>query len=237
MNESWRDDAKESVREKIAPSGRAAPDSLLKKLGVKQDTTKVGISEGRVKAVMPKLRALISYFREYPDLWLDTVRDPMENFNFFFYQRVFLRAVTRHRYTYATFPRAYSKSFLSILALYVRCVMYPNSKLFIVSGGKEQSAKIAQEKLDEIWKFFPALKGELVWEKGPGGTKMQRDYINLRFKNGSYLDIVAAQQSSRGGRRTAGLIEEAAQVPGQILSEVVIPRRKIMGLPVVTLVE
>lgn len=39
------------------------------------------------------------------------------------------------------------------------------------------------------------------------------------------------------GRRTAGLIEEAAQVPGQILSEVVIPRRKIMGLPVATLVE
>ena len=33
-----------------------------------------------------------------------------------------------------------SKSFLAVLCLYVRCMLYPNSKVFIVSGGKEQAA-------------------------------------------------------------------------------------------------
>lgn len=216
----------ESLQEK---SKRAleTPPSLLGKLGLSDDMEKVGISEGRIKASIDKTRELVSFFREYPDHFLDLMSDPREKFSFFFYQRMFLRAVMRHRYTYATFPRAYSKSFLSILALYVRCILYPNSKVFIASGGKEQSAKIATEKLDEIWKFFPALKNELNWDRGPEGSKMQRDYINLRFKNGSYLDIVAAQQSARGGRRTSGLMEEAAQIPGQILSEVILPMMNV----------
>ena len=97
-----------------------------------------------------------------------------------------------------------SKSFLSIMALYLRCIFYPNSKLFIVSGGKEQSARIAQEKIEELWKFFPALKNEIIDQRGAkNSSSFQRDYIKLVFKNGSYLDIVAARQSSRGGRRTS----------------------------------
>lgn len=59
-----------------------------------------------------------------------------------------------------------SKSFLSIMALYLRCIFYPNSKLFIVSGGKEQSARIAQEKIEELWKFKKDLRASddaLAW--------------------------------------------------------------------------
>jgi hypothetical protein len=35
------------------------------------------------------------------------------------------------------FPRAYSKSFLSVLVLMIRCILYPRAKLFVTSGGKE----------------------------------------------------------------------------------------------------
>lgn len=88
--------------------------------------------------------------------------------------------------------------------------------------------RIAQEKIEELWKFFPALKNEIIDQRGAKNTSsFQRDYIKLVFKNGSYLDIVAARQSSRGGRRTSGLIEESAQVDGQILSEVVIPMMNV----------
>ena len=83
------------------------------------------------------------------------------------------------------------------MALYLRCIFYPNSKLFIVSGGKEQSARIAEEKIQELWKFFPALKNEIIDQRGAKNTSsFQRDYIKLVFKNGSYLDIVAARQFS-----------------------------------------
>ena len=83
------------------------------------------------------------------------MKGPDSKFNLFFYQRVFLRAVMRHKYSYATFPRAYSKSFLSIMALMTKCILYPGAKLFITSGGKEQAANIAKEKIEEILELIP----------------------------------------------------------------------------------
>ena len=41
--------------------------------------------------------------------------------------------------------------------------------------------------------------------------------------NNSVLDIVAVSESTRGGRRNAGLIEEAILVDGKLLNEVIIP--------------
>ena len=84
-----------------------------------------------------------------------------ENFHLYFYQRVFLRAAMRHRYMYATFPRAYSKSFLSVLILMIRCVLFPNGHLFVTTGGKEQAAGIAREKVEELCKLIPGLNNEI----------------------------------------------------------------------------
>jgi len=72
---------------------------------------------------------------------------PKETLNLFFYQRVFLRAAMRYKYVYAVFPRAYSKSFLAVLILMTRAVLYAGSKLFVTSGGKEQASGILKEKV------------------------------------------------------------------------------------------
>ena len=67
---------------------------------------KVGLSEERIRAQIPELRKAFSMYREYPDLFVDFMKGPESTFRLYFYQRVFLRAVIRHRYAYATFPRA-----------------------------------------------------------------------------------------------------------------------------------
>jgi hypothetical protein len=41
-----------------------------------------------------------------------------------------------------------------------------------------------------------------------GKTKTSKDNLELLFKNGSILDIMAARQSSRGKRANGGLMEE-----------------------------
>ena len=101
---------------------------------------KIGLSEERVRAQLPIVRQYVAYWREYPDMFVEFLcGDNPENFQLFFYQRLFLRAVMRHRYAYATFPRAYSKSFLSVLVLMLRCILYPGSHLFVTTGGKERN--------------------------------------------------------------------------------------------------
>ena len=101
-----------------------------------RDSKKSGLSEERLKEQVDNLRPIIAFFREYPDYLVDYMKGENSTFHFYFYQRIFLRVVMRHRYVYATFPRAYSKSFLSMMVLMLRCILYPNSHLFVTTGGK-----------------------------------------------------------------------------------------------------
>ena len=198
----------------------------LMELSLSKGGNKIGLSEERILAQIPELTKAFSFYREYPDIFVEFLcGDNPENFQLYFYQRVFLRAVMRHRYAYATFPRAYSKSFLSILVLMIRCILYPGAKLFITTGGKEQAAGIAKEKVDEFCKLTPWLRNEIDWR--PGKTVSSKDNGRYQFKSGSVVDIIAARQSSRGKRKHGGLIEECILVDGTLLNEVIIPTMNV----------
>ena len=194
-------------------------------LNLSTNRKKIGLSEERIRAIIPAARQYISFWREYPDLFVDFMKGPDSTFNLFFYQRVFMRAAMRHKYVYAVFPRAYSKSFLAVMILMIRCILYPRCKLFVTSGGKEQAAGIMKEKVKEICTFIPAFEKEIDW--GRGKSMEGKDYCKYVFKNGSYFDNIAARESSRGKRRHGGLIEECVGVDGTILSEVIIPTMNI----------
>jgi hypothetical protein len=196
-------------------------------LDLSDSRKKIGLSEERVRAVISIGRQYIAYWREYPDMFVDYLLEMgnPQDFKFFFYQRVFLRIAMRHQYVYAVFPRAYSKSFLSIMTLMIRCILYPKCKLFVTSGGKEQAAGIMKEKVQEICNLIPAFKQEIDWTRGK--TLEGKDYAKYVFQNESYFDNIAARESSRGKRRHAGVIEECVGVDGRILSEVIIPTMNI----------
>ena len=192
---------------------------------------KIGLSEERIEAIKPYLRDYIAFWREYPDLFVDfmvrgTRTEVKEGeFHFYFYQRVFLRCVMRHQYVYAVFPRAYSKSFLSVMALMIRCILYPRANLFVTSGGKEQAAGILKDKVNEICTLIPAFDREI--DRRRGKTLEGKDYCKYVFKSGSTLDNIAARESSRGKRKHGGLVEECVGVDDQILREVIIPTMAI----------
>ena len=196
-------------------------------LSLKQDVNKIGLSEERVSACIPVARQYIAFWREYPDLFVDFLisKNNPENFHLFYYQRVFLRAAMRYKYTYAVFPRAYSKSFLAALILIIRCILHPGAKLFVTSGGKEQASSILKAKVQELCHLIPALHEEIDWRRGK--TMEGKDYVRYVFKNGSVLDNIAARETSRGQRRNGGLMEECISIDGTILNEVIIPTMNV----------
>lgn len=124
--------------------------SDLMALSGTQSGQKDEITKERIDAIIPIARQYIAFWREYPDMFVDFLSqhhqvEEGKKFSLYFYQRCFLRASMRHRKVYATFPRGYSKSFLSFLVLMVRCVLYPGSHLFVTTGGKELKASSALE--------------------------------------------------------------------------------------------
>ena len=162
------------------------------------------------------------FFTAYPDLFLDLIKPVDSNFQLFFYQRIFLRACMRFRKVYVCAPRAFSKTFISILALMLKCVFQPGIKLFICAPHINQSAKIATEKIKEIYDLFPFLRGEVVGTGDCPGN-FGKDYVKLTFKNGSVFDVVGTTDSTRGGRRHSGLIDELRDHDATEITEIVLP--------------
>ena len=164
------------------------------------------------------------FFTAYPDLFLDLIKPEASNFMLFFYQRIVLRAIMRFKEVYIVACRAFSKSFLTILALFLQCVFIPNTKRFICAPAKNQSAQIAKEKILEIYNNWPLLRrevigGDIVDTPGNFG----KDYVTLKFRNGSQFDVVGALDSTRGGRRHGGLVDEIRDHDEVALNEIVLP--------------
>ena len=166
-----------------------------------------------------KWRELLSYFRWYPDKFLDFAKDPNSKINLYFYQRVYLRIIFRYRKVFLTATRGTSKSYLQNLAFILLCIMYPNNKLFVCAPGKEQAAKISQQCIDDIFEHYPLLRNEVkIYQNN-------KDYTRLIFYNGSRYDVVQMSDATRGGRRYGGAVEEigSEKFDGEVLNKIVIP--------------
>ena len=194
-------------------------------LSASHDVVKEEVSAERLRENLDKVRDLISFYREYPDLFVDSIKGPDSTFNFRFTQRIFLRCIMRHKYVYCVFTRGFSKSFLAIMGLMLKAILFPGSKVFVTTGGKEQAALITISKVEEICKLIPALANEINWERG--ASRRSKDNVKYIFKNGSELDILAARESSRGQRRNGGVIEEVILVDETALNEIIIPTMNV----------
>ena len=167
------------------------------------------ITEEYLRRHEEDLKKWVNLFSTYPDVYLDLITPHDSNFTLFFYQRIVLRAFMRFKDIYITAPRAFSKSFLTILAFLLQCIFIPGRKIFICANTKQQAAQITKEKIYEIFDHWPLLKKEVIGseiKEYPGNYG--RDYVSLSFRNGSKLDVVLAGDAARGGRRHAGLIDE-----------------------------
>ena len=183
------------------------------------------VSSQRLLNNLDALRDMIAFYREYPDLFVDDIKGPDCTFNFRFTQRIFLRSIMRHKYVYCVFTRGFSKSFLAIMGLMLKAILFPGSKVFVTTGGKEQAALITISKVEEICRLIPALQNEINQDRGV--SKKSKDNVKYIFKNGSELDILAARESSRGQRRNGGVIEEVILVDETALNEIVLPTTNV----------
>lgn len=197
---------------------------------------KVGTREGTIieKGVILNERYLsenvgniggvMSIFSAYPDVYLDLIKPQDSSFTLFFYQRITLRALMRFKDIYVTAPRAFSKSFITILAMILQCIFIPGTKRFICAPNKTQAAQIAKEKIVEIYDRWPLLRKEVLGgEISDTPGNFGKDYVTLKFRNGSQFDVVGALDSQRGGRRHGGLIDEVRDHDETPINEVVLP--------------
>ena len=182
------------------------------------------LNENYLETNFEKIGNVMSIFSAYPDIYLDLIKPQDSSFTLFFYQRITLRALMRFKDVFGTAPRAFSKSFITILAMMLQCIFIPGTKRFICAPNKTQAAQIAKEKIVEIYDRWPLLRKEVIGgEISDTPGNFGKDYVTLKFRNGSQFDVVGALDSQRGGRRNGGLIDEVRDHDETPINEVVLP--------------
>lgn len=182
----------------------------------------VGVTMRRIDKNYDLYCDWIEFFINYPDCFIDLITPSHNKVSLYFYQRMALRTNLRYNYNMLTATRAYSKSFMAILSLYLICIFEPRSNVSLSADIKEQAANIAQEKIDLLTAWYPLLekeKSQKVGEKPRSG----KGYIDLTFNNKSKLGVLGASDGSRGGRRTTILLEEVAFQDAEPITEVLLP--------------
>lgn len=179
----------------------------------------VALTEDKLKAIEQKLKEKITIYSAYPDIWADEVLVPTNSsFRFMFYQRIIMRNLARVPVNHITAARGVSKTFLTLFMGFHRCIFCPGTTIAFAAPNKSQSAQIGKQTCTDVLNRFPLLNLEL---DGPviGG----KDYFEVRFKNGSKIEITAALDSTRGRRFDQIAVDEARDQSGDAVNGILVP--------------
>jgi hypothetical protein len=197
------------------------------------------VTPAKIMRNFDKIGNALNTLLAYPDIFIDIITPEESQFKLYFYQRLILRSMARHRQSYTVATRGASKSFLAFFSRYHMSMSLPGHKTFVCTDVKEQAVSITREKIeDDLWVKFPILKNEMIKIPQPGKAAMApftagKGYAEYRFSGGGEFDVVSVD-TARGKRRHSGLIEEAIEQDSVKLNEKIIPlmnisRRNLLG--------
>lgn len=158
-----------------------------------------------------------SFYKWFPDLFLDLIKPEKGGINLHLDQRILLRSILRFISVYGVFPRAFAKTMLEVLAYMLVSIFYPCSHLAVTAQTKENAADLLQSKYNELVRFYPMLANEVV------KTRFSKGVAEIEFKNGSILDILVNGQQSKGQRRHKINIEESALLNNELYEDALAP--------------
>lgn len=120
--------------------------------------------------------------------------------------------------------RGIGKTFISAVFCVIRCILYPGSKICVASGTRGQALTVLEKVVNEIKPLSP----ELAYEIDEKNTRMTSAIAQIAFKNGSYIKVVTARDSSRGNRANVLIIDEFRMVSKGVIDTIL---RKFLTSP------
>lgn len=120
------------------------------------------------------------------------------------------------------------KSFLVAIYACARCILYPGTKVIIVSGVKKQSALIISEKIVDLYNKSPALRVEIG---SPRNISSSAQNAKVQFLNGSKIEAVVGNENSRGYRGNVLIVDEYRILAHDVVTQVVQPMGSVPRVP------
>lgn len=100
---------------------------------------------------------LISFFRWYPDYFLDIIESDNSDYSLELPQRLILRSFARYQKTMITGPRGITKTYCIMLSNMIDGVLSPGEVIRYYAPSLKQGAELAATAFHQIEKNYPAL--------------------------------------------------------------------------------
>ncbi len=112
--------------------------------------------------------------------------------------------------------RGIGKTYMSAIYSVVRCILYPGTKVCIASGTRGQAINVLEKILLELKPNSPELAAEIDDRQ----TNINGTNAQIVFKNGSYIKVVTASDTSRGNRANVLLLDEFRLISKDVVDTV-----------------
>ncbi len=105
---------------------------------------------------------LVSFFRWYPDYYLDLIRSDSADHKLELLQRVILRIMARYRLVHITGCRGGTKTYLMNASKQMDGTFFPGEKMGYVAPAQKQSASLGSDAYKELERDYPILTS--IWK-------------------------------------------------------------------------
>lgn len=130
------------------------------------------------------------------------------------FQKIVINMMIRSTNAVFIGARGIGKTYLSAIFCCIKAILWPGSKIVIASGTRGQSINVLEKIMLELKPNSPELAAEIE-EAKINGTDAK-----IVFKNGSYIKVVTAGDSSRGNRATVLILDEFRLISKDVIDTI-----------------
>ena len=171
------------------------------------------IQQDKTETIMNIVAERCAYYRANPQRFVEEFL----GIKLKLFQKIIIWAMNVYDAIYFIACRGIGKTFLVGLYSTVRCILYPGTKIVCCSYTFKQGKEIILKITDDFMQKSALLRNEI------SKTSTGQNDCFVYFKNGSWIRVVVAGESSRGARSNILIIDESRLVPQKIVDTILRP--------------
>lgn len=173
--------------------------------------TATDVQYDKEKVIMETVAWRAGYYRANPQRF---VKDYL-GLTLKWFQQILLWVMMTYNYIMYLASRGQGKTYIVALFCCVRCILYPGTKIVIVSGALKQANEVLLKVQNEFMRQSPNLCSEIE------DVKIGQNGGCITFRNGSWMATATSSDSSRGLRANIIVVDEFRMVDPDILDTVI----------------
>lgn len=182
-------------------------------MATQKKLTEKEIQQGKAGRMMATVIKRASYYRANPQRFVaDLLNIHLKTF-----QKILIYAMMKYDYFYFIAARGLGKTYLVSLFAVVRCILYPNTKIITFSATFKQGKEVVLKITDDFMVHSSFLCNEVK------RTSTGLNDCGVWFKNGSWIQVRVASETSRGARANIIICDESRMISRKIYDTVMRP--------------